>query len=106
MAKRRKRMARSSIICDWCGVFKMVAHAGAKTCSGRCRQRMSFYVSRCGYKPDHISGPITGQDAVDLEIERLLRIERERRAKLAHFDKWAGPGAVQQEKQRDASKAV
>ena len=82
----------------------MVARSDAQTCSGRCRQRMAFYVSRTGYRPDHIPGPITAQDALDLEIERLFRIERERRAKLRNVDEWAGPEAVQKEKQHASAK--
>lgn len=78
-------MLRYTILCDWCGERKKVARVDAKTCSGRCRQRLAFFVKCCGYPPDHMPGPKTAQDAIDLEIDRLFRQERQRRLNLSRI---------------------
>jgi hypothetical protein len=76
-------VTRYTILCDWCGVIKNTSRYDAKTCSGKCRQRMAKFVLVCGYRPDHCPGPKTAQDAIDLEILRLLRQEAERRKMTA-----------------------
>lgn len=84
--KRGKRRTGVIIRCDWCAYHKEVSRKDAKTCSGRCRQRLAFYTRACGYPPDHPPGPMTAQDAIDLEIDRLFRQERRHRQEVkAHL---------------------
>ena len=75
-----KRTPSQTILCDWCGERKETSRSDTKTCSGKCRQRLAFFVNWCGYPPDHIQGPITAKDAIDRELGRLLEQERRRRA--------------------------
>lgn len=83
MAKGKRKGSRHrrffTIICDWCGDQKEVSRSDAKTCSGKCRQRMAFFIRCCGYAPDGPPGPKTAQDAVDVEIIRLFRQEARQR---------------------------
>lgn len=82
-ANHQTREKYTTILCEWCGEHRECSRADTKTCGPRCRARMSFYVRELGYRPDEIPGPITGQQAVDLEIFRLVTNEQRRRKAAA-----------------------
>lgn len=86
MARRRgkpgARELRHTILCDWCGERKETSRPDTKTCSPRCRQRLSTYTRSCGYPPDCAPGLVTAQEAIDIEILRLLVGERRRREEV------------------------
>ena len=69
----------TTILCQWCGEHRETARVDTKTCGPRCRARLKFFVDYLGYAPDGIPGPITGQQAVDLELHRLITDEQRRR---------------------------
>ena len=73
----------TTILCQWCGEHRETARVDTKTCGPRCRARLKFFVDYLGYAPDGIPGPITGQQAVDLELHRLITDEQRRRAAAA-----------------------
>lgn len=79
MGKHRKRLKRYTVLCEWCGVTKPTSRADTRTCSGKCRQRMLAYTREFGYLPDQPPGDVTAGAAIDLELLRLIRAERERR---------------------------
>jgi len=80
---RAKRELKHTILCDWCGQHKETSREDTKTCSGTCRQRLAFYTRSLGYAPDGIPGPVTAQQAIDLEVFRLITNEQRRRAAAA-----------------------
>lgn len=85
--KRKRNGSRHrkvfTILCDWCGERRECSREDVRTCGDRCRKRLANYTKRLGYKPDAIVGPYTVQDAIDKEVERLIRQERERRRAVA-----------------------
>jgi hypothetical protein len=83
--KRGPNRSWKTIRCDWCAEVKETTRVDTKTCSGKCRQRLAFFTRTCGYPPDHAPGPVTGQDAVDCEILRLFRLERDRRCREREY---------------------
>lgn len=78
-----KRSRNTTIRCEWCGEHRECTREDTKTCGDRCRARLSFYVRSLGYPPDELPGRMTGQQAVDLEIFRLITNERRRREAAA-----------------------
>lgn len=83
MAKKaRKRGPREftvTILCEWCGEHRETSRQDTKTCGDRCRARLKFFTDYLGYPPDSIQGPVTGQQAVDFELHRLITQEQDRR---------------------------
>ena len=77
--QRRKRSLCYTVLCEWCGVTKKTARHDRITCSGKCRQRMAAFVREFGWRPDKAPGDITAGAAIDLELLRLIRAERQRR---------------------------
>lgn len=82
--KKKKYGTRQTrwMICDWCGEHGQTTRSDTKTCSGRCRQRLAWFIQRTGYAPDVPPGPKTAGDAFDLEVERLIRAEKARRQQI------------------------
>jgi hypothetical protein len=83
LRRRGKSERRYTVLCDWCGENTETSREDTRTCGTRCRSRMSFYCRRMGYRPDHIIGPYTAQQAVDAEVGRLIKQERQRRQAIA-----------------------
>jgi len=83
--KRIRRRRQHTIRCDWCASIKETSRSDTKTCSGRCRQRLAFFIKTCGYAPETAPGEKTAQDAIDLEIVRLFREESRRRKKASEL---------------------
>jgi len=84
--KKGKKNDRKYLIrCDWCTDDFNSSRPDTKTCSGKCRQRLAFFVKTTGYTPEYAPGPKTAQDAVDLEIVRLFRAEAARRKKASEL---------------------
>lgn len=73
-----KLRKRYECICEWCRKRFHTARPDARTCSGKCRQRMRYFEQQFGYAPRSIPGDVTAQLAADLEIMRLIRAERKR----------------------------
>lgn len=73
-----KRFLRYEIICEWCRKRDRSSRPDTRTCSGKCRQRMNAFERELGYAPRSIPGDVTAKVAIDLEIMRLVRAERER----------------------------
>ncbi len=73
------RPTKQTIQCEWCGERRETVRSDAKTCGPRCRARLSFFTRYLGYGPDSVQGNLTGQQAVDFELHRLITQEQRRR---------------------------
>lgn len=86
MGKKKKKKYGSRqtrfCMCDWCAEQFTTTRSDTKTCGGRCRQRMAWFIRHAGYAPDTPPGPKTASDALELEVMRLLRAEKLRREAL------------------------
>ncbi len=77
---RGRRERRHSIRCEWCAEVVEVSREDARTCSGRCRQRLAAFVRELGWEPDEAPGPMTASAAIGAEVFRLIVAEQRRRA--------------------------
>jgi len=67
-----------TILCEWCGEHKEVVHPEAKTCSPKCRTRLSRFRAETGFPPQSPPGRLTVRAALDLLILELFERERKR----------------------------
>ena len=77
--RRTKHEVKYTILCDWCGGIRETAREDTKTCSDKCRSRLSAFFGRFGYEPRDTPGPVTASVAAAAEIDRLISEERQRR---------------------------
>jgi hypothetical protein len=87
---RGKRDRKHSIRCEWCTEVVEVTREDAKTCSGRCRQRLAAFVRELGWEPDVAPGPMTASAAIDRELLRLVVEEQHRRAGRSSYIRATG----------------
>jgi len=86
--RRRPTGARShltTITCEWCGEPHECTRHDTRTCSHRCRQRLSRLFRLTGFAPDEPPGD-RGVQAVYLELVQVLLLgERRRREERAAY---------------------
>lgn len=76
--RRTKHAQKYTILCEWCKERRETAREDTKTCGDRCRARLNAFVTRFGYEPLEMPGPVTAGEAIRDELERLIREERTR----------------------------
>lgn len=87
---RRKRLLRVTTICAWCAEHFESNREDAKTCSGRCRQRLSAFIRELGWEPDNPPGPVTASVAIGAEVFGLILKEKRRREGATAYLKKTG----------------
>lgn len=88
--KKRSQRRELTVKCVWCDEPFDTTREDAKTCSGKCRQRLAAFVNHLGWEPDEPPGEVTAQHAIDLVILHLIYQERTRRMREAAYLKVTG----------------
>lgn len=97
MAKRKTKFKRHRpreiiCVCTWCGYHFEAAREDAKTCSGKCRQRLGAYVREFQWEPDSPLGDLTASEAIRDVINKLVLDELMRRRGLSKVQHLTGRG--------------
>lgn len=83
--RKRQRPLKVTTICAWCAEHFESNREDAKTCSGRCRQRLSAFVRELGWEPDNPPGPVTASVAIGAEVFGLILKEKRRREEASAY---------------------